>query len=97
MNLKDAKKVGVEYCIKNNIGYSYISYDDVNRFSWSEKEDNHTVFFINKNGSLRMCRATEYAVYFHKELKKRKKLKKASQKKKITQKRNRSYKAKSYS
>ena len=33
----------------------------------------NTVFFLNKNGSLKACRSTEYAVDFHKELRRRKK------------------------
>lgn len=63
MKLKDVRKIGIEYCEQNNCAYTYISHDDVNEFYLTEKEDKHTVFFLNKNGSLkgvscnRICRS----------------------------------------
>lgn len=91
MKLKDVRKIGIEYCEQNNCAYTYISHDDVNEFYLTEKEDKHTVFFLNKNGSLKGYRATEYAVHFHKELKKRKKHREANYKKKVAAECNRGY------
>lgn len=76
MKLKEARSSGIEYCEANNCNYTYIAHDNAQEFYLTENEDRHTVFFINRNGSLHPCRATEYAVSFHKELKKRKKLRK---------------------
>lgn len=73
MKLSDVRKLGIKYCEENNCNYTYISHDGVKGFYLTDKEDKHTVFFLNKNGSLRVCRNTEYAVDFHKELKRRKK------------------------
>ena len=83
MKLKDVRKSAINYCVENNCNYTYISYDDVEEFYLTDKEDKHTVFFSNKNGSLRACRNTQYAVDFHKELKKRKKNRRKNYKKKI--------------
>ena len=73
MKLNEVRKLGIKYCEENNYNYTYISYDNSNEFYLTEKEDKHTVFFVKKNGSLNTCRSTEYAVDFHKELKRRKK------------------------
>lgn len=83
MKLSDIRKLGIKYCEENNCNYTYISHNDVEGFYLTDKEDKHTVFFINKNGSLRTCRSTEYAVDFHKELKRRKKNRKKNGKRKI--------------
>ena len=73
MKLKEVRKLAIKYCEENKCNYTYISYNDVEEFYLTDKENQHTVFFINKNGSLNACRATPYAVGFHKELKRRKK------------------------
>jgi hypothetical protein len=73
MKLKEARKLAIDYCEENNCNYTYISHNDVEEFYLTDKQDKHTVFFINRNGSLNACRATQYAVDFHKELKRRKK------------------------
>ena len=73
MKLSDVRKLGIKYCEENNHNYTYISHNNIEEFYLTDKEDRHTVFFVNKNGSLRTCRNTEYAVDFHKELKRRKK------------------------
>ena len=73
MKLKEVRNAAIKYCEENNCNYTYISHNDADEFYLTDKEDKHTVFFINKNGSLNACRSTQYAVDFHKELKKRKK------------------------
>lgn len=73
MKLKEARNLAIKYCEENNCNYTYISYNDTEQFYLTNKEDKHTVFFVNKNGSLNACRSTQYAVDFHKELKRRKK------------------------
>lgn len=73
MKLKDARKLAINYCEENHCNYTYISHNNVEEFYLTDKEDNNTVFFASKNGSLKTCRNTEYAVNFHKELKRRKK------------------------
>ena len=73
MKLKEARNVAIKYCEENKCNYTYISYSDLEEFYPTSKENQHTVFFINKNGSLKPCRTTEYAADFHKELKRRKK------------------------
>ena len=71
MKLKEARKLGIEYCETNNCNYTYIAHDKTNEFYLTENEDKHTVFFVKKNGGLNAYRGTNYAVEFHKELKKR--------------------------
>ena len=83
MKLSDIRKLGIKYCEENNCNYTYISHNDIEEFYLTDKEDKHTVFFVNKNGSLRACRSTEYAVDFQKELKRRKKNRKKNGKRKI--------------
>lgn len=83
MKLSDVRKLGIKYCEENNCNYTYISHNNVEGFYLVDKEDKHTVFFINKNGSLRTCRSTEYAIDFHKELKKRKKNRKKNEKREL--------------
>lgn len=83
MKLSDVRKLGIKYCEDNNCNYTYISHNNVEEFYLADKEDKHTVFFLNKNGSLRACRATEYAVDFHKELRRRKKNRRNSNKRNI--------------
>lgn len=73
MKLKEVRSLAIKYCEENNCNYTYISHNNVEEFYLVDKEDRHTVFFINRNGSLKPCRSTEYAVDFHKELKRRKK------------------------
>ena len=73
MKLKEARNLAIKYCEDNKCNYTYISHSNVEEFYLTDKEDKHTVFFINRNGSLKPCRSTEYAADFHKELKRRKK------------------------
>ena len=73
MKLREARKLAIKYCEENNCNYTYISHNNVEEFYLTSKEDKHTVFYINKNGSLNPCRSTQYAVEFHKELRRRKK------------------------
>lgn len=73
MKLKEARNLAIKYCEENKCNYTYISHNNVEEFYLTDKEDKHTVFFINRNGSLKPCRNTECAVDFHKELKRRKK------------------------
>lgn len=89
MKLRDVRKLAINYCEENNCNYTYISHNNVEEFYLTDKEDKHTVFYINKNGSLRACRNTEYAVGFHKELKKRKKSRVKNNKRKIAEAANR--------
>lgn len=72
MELKEARRLGIEYCESNNCSYTYISHDSANGFYLTEEETKHTVFFVKRNGALKSCRGTNYAIDFHKELKKRK-------------------------
>lgn len=72
MKLKEARKSAIDYCQENNCNYTYISHNEAEGFYLTDKEDKHTVFFVNRNGSLNACRNTEYAVEFHKELRRRK-------------------------
>lgn len=85
MKLKEARSLAIKYCEENSCNYTYISHDNVNEFYLTEKEDKHTVFFLSKNGSLNACRNTQYAVDFHKELRKRKKSKRKNYKKKMAE------------
>lgn len=89
MKLKEARKLAINYCEENNCNYTYISHNNVEEFYLADKEDKHTVFFANKNGSLRACRSTEYAADFHKELKRRKKNRRKSGKRVIAEVANR--------
>ena len=73
MNLKEARKLGIEYCQEHNCNYTYISFDDAMRFYLTEREDKHAVFIVTKNGSLKPHITTDYAANFHRELKRRKK------------------------
>lgn len=72
MKLKEARNLGIKYCEENHCSYACISHNNNEEFYLVENEDKHTVFFVNKNGSLNACRNTEYAVNFHKELRRRK-------------------------
>lgn len=85
MKLKEARNLGIKYCEENKCNYTYISHDDVEGFYLTDNEGKHTVFFIGKNGSLNACRNTEYAVNFHKELKRRKKNRKNNVKRKLAE------------
>lgn len=85
MKLKEARKLAIEYCEENKCSYTYISYNDTDEFYLSDKENQHTVFFVNKNGSLNACRTTQYAADFHKELKKRKRNRRSNGKKKMAE------------
>ena len=83
MKLKDVRKLAIKYCEENNCKYTYISHNDTDEFYLTELEDKHTVFYINRNGSLNACRNTEYAADFHKELRRRKKNRNKSGKKEV--------------
>ena len=85
MKLSDVRKLGIKYCEENNCNYTYISHNNVEEFYLTDREDKHTVFYVNKNGSLRTCRNTECAVDFHKELKRRKKNRRKSDKRVIAE------------
>ena len=84
MKLKEARKAAIKYCEENNCNYTYISFSDLEDFYPTSKENQHTVFFVNKNGSLNACRTTQYAIDFHKELKRRKKSRKNNNKRVMT-------------
>ena len=84
MKLKEARSLAIKYCEENNCNYTYISHNNVEEFYLTDKECKNTVFFINKNGSLNPCRSTQYAVDFHKELKRRKKHRRNNGKRIIT-------------
>ena len=85
MKLRDVRKLGIKYCEDNNCSYTYISHDETNEFYLMDKEDAHTVFLANKNGSLNACYNTNYAVNFHKELKKRRRIRRKNDKRKIAE------------
>ena len=85
MKLKEARNLAIKYCEENKCNYTYISHNNVEEFYLTDKEDKHTVFYINKNGSLNACRSTQYAVDFHKELKKRKKNRRKNYKQKMAE------------
>ena len=89
MKLKEARNMAIKYCEENKCNYTYISYSDLEEFYLTSKENQHTVFFVNKNGSLNACRTTQYAIDFHKELKKRKKNRRNNHKKKMAELHNR--------
>lgn len=91
MKLKEARNAAIKYCEENKCNYTYISYSDLEEFYPTIKENQHTVFYINKNGSLNACRATQYAVDFHKELKKRKKNRRKNYKMKMAEAANRDF------
>lgn len=85
MKLKEARKSAINFCEENNCNYTYVSFSDLEGFYLTSKENQHTVFLINRNGSLNAYRATQYAVDFHKELRKRKKHKKNNDKRKMAE------------
>ena len=85
MKLKEARNLAIRYCEENKCNYTYIAHNSIEEFYLTNKEGKDTVFFINKNGSLRPCRSTEYAVDFHKELKRRKKNRKNNGKKAVAE------------
>lgn len=85
MKLKEARSSAIKYCEENKCNYTYISYSDLEEFYPTAKENQHTVFFINRNGSLKPCRSTQYAADFHKELKKRKRHRRSNNKKFIAE------------
>lgn len=89
MKLKEARNLGIKYCEENNCNFTYISYDDVNEFHLVDSENQHTVFFLNKNGSLNAYRNTQYAIDFHKELRRRKKNRKNNGKREMAEMLNR--------
>lgn len=92
MKLEEARKLGIKYCEENDINYTYISHDTVREFYLTdEKEDKHTVFFLNKNGSLNAYRGTNYAVEFHKELRRRKQNRRKNDKRKVAEVYNHDY------
>ena len=83
MKLAEVRNLGIKYCEENNIKFTYISHNDTESFYLTNKEDRHTVFFVNRNGSLHPYRETAYAVDFHKELAKRKKNRRKTYKQKM--------------
>ena len=85
MKLRDARKSAIKYCEENKCNYTYISFSDLEEFYPTSKENQHTVFLVNKNGSLNAYRTTQYAADFHKELKRRKKNRKNNSKKTIAE------------
>jgi hypothetical protein len=85
MKLKEARNLGIKYCNENKCNYTYISHDNTNEFYLTEKEDAHTVFTVNKNGSFRALHTTNYAREFHKELKRRKNIRRKNGKRKIAE------------
>lgn len=85
MKLKEVRKLGIKYCEENNCNYTYIAHDSTNEFYITEKEDKHTVFLVKKNGGLNAYRGTNYAVDFHKELKKRRSNRRKSGKREIAE------------
>ena len=89
MKLKDARKSAIKYCEENNCNYTYISFSDLEEFYITSKENQHTVFFVSKNGSLNACRSTQYAIDFHKELRRRKKNRKNNNKRAMAEMLNR--------
>ena len=90
MKLKEARKSAIKYCEENKCNYTYVSFSDLEGFYPTAKENQHTVFFVNKNGSLNACRTSPYAVDFHKELRKRKKNRKNNNKRAVAEMLNRS-------
>ena len=72
MKLRDVRKLGIKYCEENKCSYAYISHNSIDEFYLTDKESSHTVFLVNKNGSLDAYLKTKYAADFHKELKRRK-------------------------
>ena len=90
MKLKEARKWAIKYCDENKCKYTYVSHNNVEEFYLTDKEDKHTVFLVNRNGSLNAYRDTQYAVDFHKELKKRRN-ERNNGKKKIAEISNRDY------
>lgn len=85
MKLAEVRSLGIKYCEENNCKYTYISHNDTEAFYLADKEDRHTVFFVNRNGSLHPYRETAYAIDFHKELAKRKKSRRKNYKQKIAE------------
>lgn len=85
MKLKEVRSLGIKYCADNNCNYTYISHDSANEFYLTEKEDKHTVFLVKKNGGLNAYRGTNYAVDFHKELKKRRNQRRRSTKRQMAE------------
>ena len=83
MKLKEARLFAIKYCEENNCKYTYISHNNVAEFYLANEEDKHTVFFCNRNGSLKPYRNTQYAVDFHKELKRRRKHRDNDNKRKV--------------
>lgn len=85
MKLRDVRKIGIKYCEENKCNYAYISHNEVDEFYLTDKENSETVFFIGKNGSLKACLTTSYAIGFHKELKRRKNRRKRNYKRKLAE------------
>lgn len=83
MKLKDARKLAIKYCEEYDCSYTYIAHKDGDEFYVTNEEDKHTVFLINRNGSISAYRASVYSVNFHKELKRRKNQRRKIDKKKI--------------
>ena len=65
MNLKESRKAAINNCVENNQGYTYISYDKTNEFYLTNEQEKHTVYFVNKSGSMHAYAVTDYAKNFH--------------------------------
>lgn len=91
MKLREARKLAIQYCEENHCNYTYISHNDVEEFYLENKEGKHTVFLVNKNGSLDAYFGTNYAHDFHKELKRRRKNRRRNDKRQFADECNREY------
>ena len=85
MKLKDARKLGIKYCLDNNCNYTYISYDNTNEYYLTDKECLNTVFLVNKNGSLDTCLSTKYSIDFHNDYKRKGNNRRRNDKRKTTE------------
>lgn len=71
MKLREARKLAIKYCEDNCCSYTYISYNNAVEFYVTNEEDSHTVFLVNRNGSMDDYMGTRYAADFHKGFKKK--------------------------
>lgn len=71
MTLREARKAGIKCCENNNSSYACISYSNDCEYTVTNKENNNTVYFINRNGSLDAYCGTNYAINYHKERERR--------------------------
>ena len=71
MKLREARKLAIKYCEDNCCSYTYVSYNNAVEFYVTNEEDKHTVFLVNRSGSMDAYMSTRYAVDFHKGFKKK--------------------------